>query len=162
MVANYDLCMWLAHKGLKKFDPMNTGGTIARDGFTVSLVNAVHSSGDFADGATLSLGSACGIIVKAPGQPTVWHMGDTDIFSDMALIAEIHKPEIVIMPIGDRFTMGPETASLAVKRYFPGLAIIPSHYASFGLLEQTAARFVTLVGEEASVHVLENGVPAEF
>ncbi|MFK8251103.1 metal-dependent hydrolase [Ancylobacter terrae] len=162
VVANYDLCMWLAYKGLKTFDPMGIGGTTQQDGFTVSLVNAIHASGDFVDGQTLALGNAGGIIVKAPGQPVVWHMGDTEIFSDMALIAEIHKPEVAIVPIGDRFTMGPETAALAVKRYLPGLNIIPCHYASFGLLEPNAERFVTLVGEEATVRVLENGTPAEF
>jgi L-ascorbate metabolism protein UlaG (beta-lactamase superfamily) len=89
VTTNYDLGMWLVSKGLQNLNPMNTGGTTDLGGFTVSLVRADHSSGDMADGASVYLGNPCGAIVKARGEPTVYHMGDTDIFSDMALIAEI-------------------------------------------------------------------------
>ncbi len=162
VVANADLASWLGTQGVGKLEMMNAGGTIHLDGFTVSMVRADHSSGMVRDGATIYLGNANGLIVKAPGEPTVWHMGDTDIFSDMALIAEIHKPDVVIVPIGDRFTMGPETAALAVSRYLGGLTIIPAHYGSFGLLEPKADRFVSLVGEEATVIVPEKGVATEL
>lgn len=159
VVANADLASWLGHQGVAKLEPMNTGGTIHQDGFTVSMVRADHSSGMMEEGRTIYLGNANGLIVKAPGEPTVWHMGDTDIFSDMGLIAELHKPDVVIVPIGDRFTMGPELAAVAVSRYLGGLTIIPAHYATFGLLEPGAERFVSLVGEEATVVVPEKGVP---
>jgi L-ascorbate metabolism protein UlaG (beta-lactamase superfamily) len=69
---------------------MNTGGT-TRGGFTVTLVRADHSAGFVATGIVLPLGSANSVIVKAQGEPTVYHMGDTDIFGDMGLIAEIHR-----------------------------------------------------------------------
>ncbi|WAC29605.1 metal-dependent hydrolase [Ancylobacter sp. SL191] len=162
VVANADLCGWLGTQGLDKLEMMNTGGTIHLPGFTVSMVRADHSSGMVVDGASVYLGNANGLIVKAPGEPTLWHMGDTDIFSDMALIAEIHRPDIVILPIGDRFTMGPETAAVAVTRYLGGLTIIPAHYATFGLLEPNADRFVALVGEEATVVVPPVGVAQDF
>ncbi|SCW96171.1 metal-dependent hydrolase [Ancylobacter rudongensis] len=162
VVANADLAGWLGQQGVARLEPMNTGGTVHFDGFTVTMVRADHSSGMMEDGRTVYLGNANGIIVKAPGEPTVWHMGDTDIFSDMGLIAELHKPDVVIVPIGDRFTMGPELASVAVARYLGGLTIIPAHYASFGLLEPGAERFVSLVGEEATVVVPEKGVPVAF
>ncbi|GLK85668.1 metal-dependent hydrolase [Ancylobacter defluvii] len=162
VVANADLASWLGLQGVKKLEMMNTGGTIGLDGFSVSMVRADHSSGALADSASVYLGNANGLIVHAPGEPTVWHMGDTDIFSDMALIAEIHRPEIVIVPIGNRYTMGPETAALAVKRFLPGLTIIPCHYGSFPPLEPTADRFVGFVGDEASVHVLTSGEPKSF
>lgn len=143
VVSNYDLCIWLASKGLEKFDPMNTGGTTDQGGFTVTLVRADHSAGMFDAGVTVPLGNPNGVVVKAPGEPTVYHMGDTDIFGDMALIAEIHQPDVVIAPIGDRFTMGPEVAALAVKRFFPrAKAAIPCHYASFPPLVADAGRFV--------------------
>ncbi|MCJ8141515.1 metal-dependent hydrolase [Ancylobacter sp. A5.8] len=159
VVANADLASWLGHQGVANLEMMNTGGTVWLDGFSVSMVRADHSSGAMVDGHSVYLGNANGLIVKAPGEPVIWHMGDTDLFSDMALIAEIHKPDIVILPIGDRFTMGPESAALAVKRYLPGLTVIPCHYASFPPLEPTAERFVALVEEEATVIVPENGVP---
>ena len=81
------------------------------------------------------LGNPCGVIVKAAGEPTVYHMGDTDIFSDMGLIAEIHQPKVAMVPICDRFTMSPKTAALAVKRFFkldkviPCLRLVPDHRA---------------------------------
>lgn len=162
VVANADLASWLGTQGVEKLEMMNTGGTVHLDGFAVSMVRADHSSGMIVDGASVYLGNANGLIVKAPGEPTLWHMGDTDIFSDMALIAELHQPEIVIVPIGDRFTMGPETAALAVTRYLGGLTIIPAHYATFGLLEPNADRFVALVGEEATVVVPEKGRPQDI
>jgi len=71
---------------------MNAGGTTDLGGFTVSLVRADHSSGDIVNGTPIYLGNPCGAIIKAAGEPTVYHLGDTDIFSDMALIAEIHQP----------------------------------------------------------------------
>ena len=118
VVTNFELCMYLAKQGVENFDPMNTGGTTDQGGFTVTLVRADHSSGLVEMDVNFPLGSANGIIVKAPGEPTIYHMGDTDIFGDMALIAEIHQPDVVIVPIGDRFTMGPEVAALAVQRFF--------------------------------------------
>ena len=153
VITNYDLCMWLASKGLKRFDPMNTGGTTDQDGFTVTLVRADHSAGRGEAGVTVPLGNPNGAIVKAPGEPTVYHMGDTDIFGDMALIAEIHEPQVVIVPIGDRFTMGPQTAALAVKRFFRPKAVIPCHYGSFPIIEPNADRFVAAL-EGSGIQVL--------
>jgi L-ascorbate metabolism protein UlaG (beta-lactamase superfamily) len=152
IVTNFDLCMYLAAKGVERYEPMNTGGTVDLGGFTTTLVRADHSAGIIEEGAGFPLGSANGIIVKAPGQKTVYHMGDTDIFSDMALINELHGPEIGIVPIGDRFTMGPRTAALAVQRYFDFDAVLPCHYGSFGLLEPNAEAFVgALQGQEINV-----------
>lgn len=142
IVTNFDLCMYLAKQGVENFDPMNTGGTTDQGGFTVTLVRADHSAGLVEMDVNYPLGSANGLIVKAPGEPTVYHMGDTDIFSDMGLIAEIHRPDIAIVPIGDRFTMGPEVAALAVERFFTLKAAIPCHYGSFAMLLPDADRFV--------------------
>ena len=142
VITNYDLCMYLASKGVTSFDPMNTGGTTDQGGFSVTLVRADHSAGLGDLGVMAPLGSPNGAIVKAPGEPTVYHMGDTDIFGDMGLIAEIHAPDVLLVPIGDRFTMGPRTAALAVRRFFRPKAVIPCHYGSFPIIEQTADRFV--------------------
>lgn len=160
VIANYDLCMWLAGKGFKKFDPMNTGGTTNQGGFTVTLVRADHSSGDIVDGMPIYLGNPCGAIIKAPGEPTVYHLGDTDIFSDLALIAELHQPKVAMVPIGDRFTMSPKTAALAVKRFLKLDAVIPCHYGSFPIIEKTADGFVAeMQGNATKVIVPEKGKP---
>lgn len=142
VVTNYDLCMWLASRGLRSFDPMNTGGTTDQGGFTVTLVRADHSAAMIEAGVDVPLGSANGVIVKAPDEPTVYHMGDTDVFGDMALIQELHRPDVVIVPIGDRFTMGSDLAAYAIKRFFKPRAVIPCHYGSLPIIEPTADRFV--------------------
>jgi len=158
VTTNYDLGIWLVSKGLQNLNPMNTGGTTDLGGFTVSLVRADHSSGDMVDGASVYLGNPCGAIVKAPGEPTVYHMGDTDIFSDMALIAEIHQPRIAMVPVGDRFTMGAATAAMAVKRFFKLDAVIPCHYGSFPIIDATADKFVgAMRGQTTKVVIPDKG-----
>jgi L-ascorbate metabolism protein UlaG (beta-lactamase superfamily) len=158
VVANFEICMWLAGLGVKNIDPMNIGGTTAQDGFSVSLVRADHSSSD----QNIPLGNPGGIIVKAAGHPVIYHMGDTDIFSDMALIDEIHHPDVAMVPIGDRFTMSPATAALAVRRYFNLHAAIPCHYGSFPIIEQDAGKFIAAMeGHATRVIVPEKGAAFE-
>lgn len=160
VITNYDLCMWLAGKGLEKFDPMNTGGTTEQGGFTVALVRADHSSGDMQDGMPVYLGNPCGAIIAAEGEPAIYHLGDTDIFSDMALIAEIHRPKVAFVPIGDRFTMSPKTAALAVNKFLKVETVVPCHYGSFPVLEKNADKFVAAMkGSATKVIVPEKGQP---
>lgn len=160
VTTNYDLCMWLAGKGLQKMNPMNTGGTTDLGAFSVTMVRADHSSGDIKDGMPIYLGNPCGVIIKAKAEPTVWHMGDTDIFSDMALLSEIHQPRVAMVPIGDRFTMSPVTAALAVKRFLKVDAAIPCHYGSFPIIEPNADKFVAeMKGHATKVIVPEKGKP---
>jgi L-ascorbate metabolism protein UlaG (beta-lactamase superfamily) len=149
VVANADLCGFLGHRGVEALDPMNTGGTTDQGAFTVSMTPARHSSAtQTEDGVSHSLGSANGIVIKAPGEKVLYHMGDTDIFGDMALVEEFHAPKIGIVPIGDRFTMGGRVAAVACRRYFRFDAVIPCHYGTFGLLDQTADRFLEAMGED--------------
>jgi L-ascorbate metabolism protein UlaG (beta-lactamase superfamily) len=160
VTTDYDLGMWLVSKGLEKLNPMNTGGTTDLGGFTVTLVRADHSSGDMMGATPIYLGNPCGVIIKAPGEPTVYHLGDTDIFSDMGLIAEIHAPKVAMVPIGDRFTMNPATAALAVKRFFDLATVIPCHYGSFPIIEPNADKFVAeMKGHPTKVVVPEKGKP---
>jgi len=137
---------------------MNAGGTTELGGFTVSLVRADHSSGDVVNGTPIYLGNPCGAIIKAAGEPTAYHMGDTDIFSDMGLIAEIHQPRIAMVPIGDRFTMNGETAAMTVKRFFNLDTVIPCHYGSFPIIDATPDKFVAAMsGHATKVLVPEKG-----
>lgn len=142
VVTNFDLCMFLAKQGVENFDPMNTGGTTDQGGFTATLVRADHSAGLVEMDVNFPLGSANGFIVRAPGEPVIYHMGDTDVFGDMALIQELYAPDVIFCPIGDRFTMGAETATFALKRYFKPKAVIPCHYATYPLLAPDADQFI--------------------
>jgi len=148
VVTNYDLCMWLAKQGITAFDPMATGGTTDQGDFAVSLVRADHSSGLVEMDVGFPLGSANGIVVTPKSGPVLLHMGDTDIFSDMALIDEIYAPKIGIIPIGDRFTMGAKTAAMACDRFFDFDTVIPCHYGTFPIIDQTADAFVAEMGSK--------------
>lgn len=152
VVSNADLVTFLASKGVEKVEPMNTGGTIDLDGFSVTMVRADHSASLIDNGVSIAVGNSNGLILKAPGQPALYHLGDTDIFSDMALIAELHEPKIGLVPIGDRYTMGPKVAALAVKRYLNLDVAIPCHYATFPGLASNADVFVEgLAGTKTKV-----------
>lgn len=145
LVANYEICMFLAGKGVRrgKLNPGNPGGTVDCGGFTTTFVRAVHSSSaDGEGGANIYLGAACGLILHFPDEKTLYHMGDTDIFSDMALIDELHQPKIGIVPVGDRFTMGGAVAALACRRFFNFETAVPCHYGTFPIIDQSADRFV--------------------
>lgn len=159
VIANADLSDWLGHRGVEKLDPANTGGTVFHEGFSVTFVNALHSSASLTeDGISHSLGNANGLVFHFEDAPTLYHMGDTDIFSDMALINELHQPEIALVPVGDRFTMGGAVAALACQRYFKLKTAIPCHFGTFGLLDQTADKFVAAMeGSNTQVKVLDVG-----
>ncbi len=159
VIANYDLCMWLAKKGVENIDPTNTGGTVLHDGFSATFVQALHSSAHIDDdGTSHSLGNPNGVVLHIDGEKSVYHMGDTDIFGDMALIQELHQPQIGMVPIGDRFTMGGAVAALACKRYFKFDAILPCHFGSFPIIDQNADKFLQAMDDDASkVMTLEPG-----
>ena len=142
LIAIFEICMYLNGKGVEKIDPGNTGGTIHHNDFSVTFTPAWHSSGTTSDGKSIYLGNPCGLAIAAKEGKTVYHMGDTAIFSDMGLINELYRPEIGMVPIGDRFTMGAKTAALACKKYFDFKTVIPIHYGTFPILDQTADKFV--------------------
>jgi len=134
----FELAMHVAEKGATKLEPMNAGGTVKAEDFDLTYVSAFHSS---SSGGTY-LGNPCGIVLKAKEGKTLYHMGDTEIFGDMALINEIHAPQIGMVPIGDRFTMGARTAALACRRFFRFETVFPCHYGTYPMLDQSADAFV--------------------
>ncbi len=160
LVANPEVCDFLAAKGVANATPINHGGELAFDGFSVAYVPAWHSSSDDAqDGTGQYLGNPGGVVLMAPGEKTLHYMGDTGIFADMALTNEIYQPKIGIVPVGDRFTMGGRLAALACTRFFAFETAIPCHYGTFGLLEPTAEKFIDgMKGSKTKVLVPERGV----
>ncbi|MGE7369778.1 metal-dependent hydrolase [Neorhizobium sp. NPDC001467] len=162
--CNADLGDWLSKRGVEKLELAGTGGTVSFDGFTVTLTNALHSSAEVTeDGISHSLGSANGLMLHIDDEPSILHMGDTDIFTDMGLINELHAPDIGIVPVGDRFTMGGAVAALACQRFFDFKHVIPCHYGTFGLLEQTPEKFVKgMEGMKTNVEVPKPGSVLSF
>ncbi len=158
VVSNYEICMWLSEQGATNINPGNTGGTISCGDFTVTFTQAQHSSGTVVDGKSIYLGNPNGLIINHPGAPSIYHMGDTDVFGDMKLIADLYQPKIGLVPIGDRFTMGAKTAAYAVKTYFDFTKVIPIHYATFGVLAPNADAFVAeMAGHKTKVLVPASG-----
>ena len=77
----------------------------------------------------------------------------------MALINEIYQPKVGIVPIGDRFTMGGKLAATACKRFYSFETVIPAHYGTFPIIDQTADKFLAeMKGAQAKVLVPERGV----
>ncbi|MEM9279415.1 MAG: metal-dependent hydrolase, partial [Pseudomonadota bacterium] len=166
LVANFEICMYMVGQGVsdQRINPANPGGTVGCGGFATTFVNAVHSSSTQTEGGNnVYLGAACGLIIKADGEKSLYHMGDTDIFGDMALINELYSPDIGIVPVGDRFTMGAREAALACNRFFDFETIIPCHYGSFPVIDQTADAFVAAMGDKAgTVNVMKAGGSIEL
>jgi L-ascorbate metabolism protein UlaG (beta-lactamase superfamily) len=164
LVANAEISDYFSGKGVENVNPANHGGTVECGGFTTTLVNAVHSSAlEMEDGSAVYLGNPAGLVLHFPDDKTLYHMGDTDVFSDMALINELHDPKIGLVPVGDRYTMGGAVAALACRRFFNFETIVPCHYATFGLLDETAEKFVSgMEGSGAKILVPEKGRPVEL
>lgn len=164
LVSSFEIYEYLVGQGVdeSKVNPGNHGGTVDCGGFTTTFVNAIHSSSFSREGGiNVFLGNPTGLVLHFPHDKTLYHMGDTDIFSDMALINELHQPAVGIVPIGDRFTMGGAVAALACRRFFDFETVIPAHYASFGIIDQTADKFIAGM-EGASAKVLTPKIGEAF
>ena len=157
VVAMFEICTYLGGQGVDKAEPMNIGGTVERDGLAFTMVNALHSSAIIKDGKPVTMGDPAGFVIKGEGK-SVYHAGDTEIFSDMALIQRIHQPKIGLIPIGDRFTMGPKTAAMACNEFLDLEVIVPIHWGTFDLLSGDPEQFKALV-RRGRVEVLEPGEP---
>ncbi|MHC5110270.1 MAG: metal-dependent hydrolase [Planctomycetota bacterium] len=159
IVGNLELCGSLEKKlGKGTYSGMNTGGTQNVDGVRVSLTPALHSSGVDSPSGPMYAGMPNGLVVAVDNLARVYHAGDTDVFTDMQLIQRIHEPDICILPIGDYFTMGAKGAAIAVEFLKPK-AIIPVHYGTFPILDQSPEQFRSLVSAEYRdrIHALSAG-----
>ena len=155
--------MYLNAQVVENYSPGNHVVSVDCGAFSVSFVQAWHSSSEIVDGKPVYLGNPAGLIVqpKAEKGKILYHMGDTDIFSDMGLIQELHKPNIGIVPIGDRFTMGARKAALACRRFFTFDTVIPCHYGTFSIIDPDASKFVAEMGDK-KVLVPKIGQPVEI
>jgi L-ascorbate metabolism protein UlaG (beta-lactamase superfamily) len=133
VVAQYELCMWVNGQGAEKLQPMNTGGCVEDGGVRYCMVPAFHSSATIKDGTPITLGDPAGFVIQAGGK-SIYHTGDTALFSDMALIQRIYKPTVGLICMGDRFTMGPETAAIACNEFLDLETIVTIHWGTFPLL----------------------------
>ncbi len=150
-VGIFDLMgFWEQKHGLEVIG-FNKGGTVKLGNVAVTMVNATHSSSEQTADGPRYLGNESGYMISGEGH-TIYVSGDTDIMADMEWMGDIHKPDIGILCAGGHFTMDMARASYAAKRYFDFKTVIPCHYRTFPLLEQSAE---VMKGELKGVEVIE-------
>jgi len=134
VIGCHEIAVWAEGEGLTAIGG-NPGGKIETDWGWVAFTQAFHSS----TFGGKPMGVACGLVVSMGGA-TVYHLGDTGLFSDLKMLGEIYRPDVACIPIGDRYTMGPELASRAAEWIGAKIAI-PMHYKTFPILVQDASDF---------------------
>jgi L-ascorbate metabolism protein UlaG (beta-lactamase superfamily) len=161
----HEMSLWLGRRlpgGADAAVGMNKGGTFESDGVKVTMTHADHSAGDWNPGGetTLYLGDPVGLVVELENGFRFYFAGDTAAFGDMALIRELHAPQLAFLPIGGHFTMGPREAALAVSLL--GVEdVVPMHYGTFPILAGTPAELRTALDERGldgvRIHAPEPG-----
>jgi L-ascorbate metabolism protein UlaG (beta-lactamase superfamily) len=155
VVANYELATYLSWKGLRTH-PMHIGGAHHFDFGKVKLTPALHGSGYVTENNELVyMGMPTGVLLTAEGK-TIYHAGDTGLFSDMKLIGEMNDIDLAFLPIGDNFTMGPEDAAVAAK-FLQAKTVVPIHFDTFPKIKQDPEKFVQLLGEGIQARVMKAG-----
>jgi L-ascorbate metabolism protein UlaG (beta-lactamase superfamily) len=158
IVTNFEIGQWLEAKGIDAatITGANLGGTIDVEGIKVTLVHAEHSCGISDNGQILYGGNACGLVIEFENGFTIYFAGDTDVFGDMALIAELNKIDVAFLPIGDLFTMGPKRAAKAVS-LLGVKTVVPMHFGTFPPLVGRPSALQELVGSGVEVLDIKPG-----
>ncbi|MGJ3196722.1 metal-dependent hydrolase [Peribacillus frigoritolerans] len=139
---------------------MSIGGAFEFDFGKVKLTPAFHGTGfNNGEGQIIYLGMPAGILLTIEGK-TIYHAGDTAVFSDMKLIGERHPIDLAFLPIGDNYTMGPEDAALAAK-FIQAKQVVPIHYNTFPVIKQDPEKFLDLLEEENGL-IMEAGDEIDF
>jgi L-ascorbate metabolism protein UlaG (beta-lactamase superfamily) len=134
VIAIYETCCWLEKKGVTTCSGMNKGGSQKAGSVTVTMTHAIHSCGiTDDDGSIIYGGEAAGFVLTFEDGRVIYFSGDTNVFSDMELIAELYKPDLCFLPIGDFYTMGPREAAVAC-RLLKAKKVIPMHFGTFPVL----------------------------
>ena len=162
VVAIYETCQWLASKGVENTRPMNKGGSQKVGEVTVTMVDAVHSCGILDGDKIIYGGEASGYVLRLPDGRALYFAGDTNVFTDMQLIAQLYAPELVFLPIGDLFTMGPREAAVAC-RFLKAKKVVPMHFGTFPPLTGRPDELAKLIAGTASeVWPLEIGKTVDW
>ncbi|MFG6121458.1 MULTISPECIES: metal-dependent hydrolase [Thalassobacillus] len=143
VVAPFELATYLGNKGVNAH-PMYIGGSHEFDFGKVKFTQAFHgSSYTEEDGTIVYTGMPTGILLTVEGK-TIFHAGDTGLFSDMKMIGDMNNIELAFLPIGDNFTMGPDDALVAAK-WLDAKQVVPIHYNTFDLINQDGKAFAEKV-----------------
>ena len=162
----HEMSLWLGRRlpgGGDAVVGFNKGGTVEAAGLRVTMVTAHHSAGDWNAGGetTLYLGDPAGFVIELEDGYRIYHAGDTEAYSDMRLIKELHRPDLAMVPIGGHYTMDPAGAAKAVEML--GVRqVVPMHYGTFPALSGSPEELKKLVeARGVDVLVLKPGETAQ-
>ncbi|HVZ84961.1 MAG TPA: metal-dependent hydrolase [Terracidiphilus sp.] len=150
VVAIYELAAYIGGKGVANTIGMNLGGTVQLGDAAATMVEAKHSAAAQDEQGTHYVGVATGFVLTIYDGPVLYLAGDTNVFGDMKLIAELYNPEVALLPIGGHYTMGPKEAALAVK-LLGAKTVLPLHFGTFPPLKGTPAELAALVASDVKV-----------
>lgn len=137
VVGIYDLIShWQSRDGIEGVG-FNKGGTVSLGGVKVTMVNATHSSSLGSENGPIYAGHESGYMIEAEGH-VIYLSGDTDVMADMKVFNDLHHPDIGILCAGGHFTMDMKRAAYAAREFFDFTTVIPCHYRTFPILEQSA------------------------
>lgn len=150
VVAIYELAAYIGSKGVANTIGMNLGGTVQLGEVAATMVGATHSAAANDENGTHYVGVATGFVLSIADGPVLYAAGDTNVFGDMKLIADLYHPDVALLPIGGFYTMGPNEAALAVKFLQPRL-VLPIHFGTFPPLTGTPEQLAALVDSRVEV-----------
>ncbi len=151
IVSIHEVANYIKSKGVFA-EGINKSGTINIEGITLTMTEALHSSSIDASGFRFDGGCPAGFVVGIGGH-SIYHAGDTGVFGDMQLIGELYEPDIALLPIGDRFTMGIKEAVKAVELIRPKI-VVPMHYNTFDVIRQDPEEFKRAVEAKVDTKVV--------
>jgi len=133
LITQFEIGEWIKGQGIKEDQVigMNTGGTVPFGDLRVTMVPAVHTSSVMEGSAQRGLGVGIGYVLRFANGFTLYNTGDTAVTMDMKIVHDLYKPDLVILPIGDFYTMGPEQAAYALNLLKPKVAI-GCHWHTWG------------------------------
>jgi len=163
MVCIFETGHWLQSKGVENVSAMNKGGSQNVGSINVTMTHAIHSCGIIDDGKIIYGGEAAGYILHLQDGRSIYFAGDTNVFSDMALIRELYSPKLAMLPIGDLFTMSPREAAVAC-RLLRAERVIPMHFGTFPPLTGRPDTLSDLMTDlpDTTVWTLQPGVPVQW
>jgi len=151
IISVHEVANYIKSKGVFA-EGMGKGGTVNVEGIKLTMTEALHSSSIDASGFSFDGGSPAGFIIRINGH-SIYHAGDTGVFGDMKLIGELYEPELALLPIGDKFTMGIKEATKAVELIQPKI-VIPMHYSTFDVIKQDPEEFKRAVEAKVDTKVI--------
>ena len=160
IVGQYDLMNYWSNAECVETIGFNKGGTVHLGSVAVTMLHAVHSSSMGTPAGPKWVGTECGFMISGEGH-TIYVSGDTDVMADMGIFNDLHVPDIGILAAGGHFTMDMKRAGYAAAKFFDFKTVIPCHYKTFPLLEQSAEALIKAVPK---VNVIEPEimVPIDF